>query len=136
LVLEPKKTKFRKAQRGRLRGKAERGSTVFYGEYGLQSLESGYLKTNQIEAARKAIARYVKRGGKIWLRVLADKPYSARPAETRMGGGKGAPVGYLAPVKRGKIIMEIAGVARSDAFEGFRLAASKLPLAMRIVIKK
>lgn len=136
LVLEPKRTKFRKAQRRRVRGKATKGSTVLYGEYGLQSLESGYLKTNQVEAARKALTRYVKRGGKIWLRVLADKPYTARPAETRMGGGKGAPIGFLAPVRRGKIVMEIAGVTQSDAVKGFRLASSKLPLKMRIVIKK
>jgi large subunit ribosomal protein L16 len=133
VALQPAKTKFRKAQRGRVRGFASRGNNLIYGEYGLQSLQSGYLKTNQIESARKAIMHYLKRGGKVWIRVLADKPYTSRPAETRMGGGKGAPMGFAAPIKTGHIIFEIAGVKENEAQEAMRLAAFKLPLKTRMV---
>lgn len=133
MALQPAKTKFRKAQRGRVRGFASRGNNLIYGEYGLQSLQSGYLKTNQIESARKAIMHYLKRGGKVWIRVLADKPYTSRPAETRMGGGKGAPMGFVAAVKTGHIIFEIAGVKENEAQEAMRLAAFKLPLKTRMV---
>lgn len=133
MALQPAKTKFRKAQRGRVRGFASRGNNLIYGEYGLQSLQSGYLKTNQIESARKAIMHYLKRGGKVWIRVLADKPYTSRPAETRMGGGKGAPMGFAAPIKTGHIIFEIAGVKENEAQEAMRLAAFKLPLKTRMV---
>ncbi|MFA4966724.1 MAG: 50S ribosomal protein L16 [Candidatus Margulisiibacteriota bacterium] len=133
MVLQPGKTKFRKAQRGRVRGRASTGNTLIYGEYGLQSMESGYLKTNQVESARKAIMHYLKRGGKVWIRILADKPYSARPAETRMGGGKGAPVCFRAAIRTGHIIFEIAGVSKTEAEEAMRLAAFKLPLTTRMV---
>lgn len=133
MVLQPGKTKFRKAQRGRVRGRASTGNTLIYGEFGLQSIETGYLKVTQIESARKAMMHYLKRGGKVWIRVLADKPYSARPAETRMGGGKGAPVYFRAPVKTGHIIFEMAGVTEAEAKEAMRLAAFKLPLTTRMV---
>ncbi|MFC1496222.1 50S ribosomal protein L16 [Candidatus Margulisiibacteriota bacterium] len=133
MTLIPKKQKFRKSQRRRVRGKATRGNSVFFGEFGLQSLETGYLKTKQIEAGRKALAHFVKRGGKIWMRGCADKPYTERAAETRMGGGKGAPVDYLLPVRTGQIIYEIAGVSQKDAEEGFRLVMFKLPLKCRMV---
>ncbi|MDD5593287.1 MAG: 50S ribosomal protein L16 [Candidatus Margulisbacteria bacterium] len=131
----PKKTKFRKHQRGRLRGRATGGATLMFGEYGLQSLDCGYLTTNQVEAARKSLAHFFKRGGKIWLRVFADKIETARAAETRMGGGKGAPVRFVAPVKRGHIIFEVAGVTAEEAKEALRLASFKLPLATRLVAK-
>ncbi|KAF0134278.1 MAG: rplP [Candidatus Saganbacteria bacterium] len=133
MVLQPTKTKFRKAQRGRLRGKAATGTKLIYGEFGLQAAECMHLKTNQIESARKAIMHYLKRGGKLWIRVLADKTYTSRPAETRMGGGKGAPAGYAAAVRPGHIIFEVAGVSKEDAAVAFRLAQFKLPLKTRIV---
>jgi large subunit ribosomal protein L16 len=135
MVIFPAKTKFRKHQRGRLRGMATVGNVVNYGEYGLQSMECGYLTTNQIEAARKALTHYLKRGGKVWIRTLADKIKTARAAETRMGGGKGAPVGFVAPVKRGHILFEIGGVSMEEAKAAFRLAAFKLPLETRLVVK-
>jgi large subunit ribosomal protein L16 len=135
VALVPKKTKFRKHQRRRLRGKAVGGSTLRLGEYGLQSLDCAYLSTNQVEAARKALAHYFKRGGKIWVRVFADKIETARAAETRMGGGKGAPVRFVAPVKRGHIIFEVAGVTEQEAKEALRLASFKLPVATRVVSK-
>ena len=133
MVLNPRKTKFRKSQRRRLRGKASAGTSLNYGEYGLQALEIKYLKTNQIEAARKALTHFLKRGGRVWVRVLADKPYTARAAETRMGGGKGAPIGFVAGIKPGHILFEVAGVSYEDAQEAFRLAAHKLPLKTRMV---
>lgn len=136
MVLQPARTKFRKAQRGRLKGYASTGITLNFGEFGIQAMESGYLKTNQIESARKALTHFIKRGGKIWVRVLADKPYSARPAETRMGGGKGAPVWFVAPIRCGHILFEVAGVSEKDAIEGFRLASHKLPIKVRMVKAK
>ena len=135
MVLVPAKTKFRKHQRGRVRGKATRGVTLNFGEYGLQSMECGHLTTNQVESARKALTHFLKRGGKVWLRVFADKIITARAAETRMGGGKGAPVAFVAPVKRGHIIFEIAGINREEAQLALRLASFKLPLATRMVVK-
>jgi large subunit ribosomal protein L16 len=135
VALVPKKTKFRKHQRGRLRGQATGGATLTFGEFGLQSLECGYLTTNQVEAARKSLAHFFKRGGKIWLRVFADKIETQRAAETRMGGGKGAPVRFVAPVKRGHIIFEVAGVTALEAKDALRLAAFKLPLMTRMVTK-
>ena len=134
--LIPAKTKFRKHQRGRLRGRASAGATVNFGEYGLQSMECVYLTTNQIEAARKALTHYLKRGGKVWMRVFADKVITARAAETRMGGGKGAPIGFVAPVKRGHIIFEIGGTSVEDAKEALRLASFKLPIKTRFVEKQ
>lgn len=135
MALVPAKTKFRKHQRGRVRGRASAGATLNFGEYGLQTLECGHLTTNQIEAARKTLAHFFKRGGKIWLRVFADKIITARAAETRMGGGKGAPVRFVAPVRRGHIIFEVAGVSQEEAKEALRLAAFKLPVATRMVVK-
>ncbi len=135
MVLVPAKQKFRKNQRGRVRGLAERGSTVNFGEFGLQVLEVGHLTTNQIESARKALTHYLKRGGKVWVRVLCDKVITARAAETRMGGGKGAPVKFVAAVKRGHIIFEIGGTTAEDAKNAMHLAAYKLPLKTRFVEK-
>ncbi len=134
-MLFPAKTKYRKHQRRRVRGKASKGATLFYGEFGLQSMDTGFLTINQVESARKALTHHLKRGGRVWLRVFADKIITARAAETRMGGGKGAPVGYVAPVRRGKMIFEIAGVAVEEAKEALRLAGFKLPLATRFVVK-
>lgn len=135
MVLAPAKTKFRKHQRGRVRGRATAGATLNFGEYGLQAVECGHLTVNQIEAARKILAHYFKRGGKIWLRVFADKIITARAAETRMGGGKGAPVKFVAPVRRGHIIFEVAGVTTDEAKEALRLASFKLPVSTRMVEK-
>jgi large subunit ribosomal protein L16 len=136
MVLQPKKVKFRKDQRGKMRGPATRGTTVVFGEYGMMAMERCWLKVNQIESARKAITHFVKRGGKLWIRVLADKSSTARPAETRMGGGKGDPAYYVAVVKPGKIIFELAGVSREDALEAMRLAGHKLPIKTRLVEKR
>jgi large subunit ribosomal protein L16 len=135
MVLQPKKVKFRKDQRGKRRGIATRGNTLVFGEYGLQILGRGWLKANQIESARKAITHFVKRGGKLWIRVLCDKSATARAAETRMGSGKGDPAYYVAVVKPGKIIFELAGVSREDAKEAMRLAGHKLPIETRLVEK-
>ena len=135
MVLVPAKTKFRKHQRRRLRGRASRGAVLNFGEYGLQSMECAYLTTNQIEAARKALTHYLKRGGKVWLRVFADKIVTARAAETRMGGGKGAPVAFVAPVKRGHIVFELAVITEPEARNALRLAGYKLPIETRVVTK-
>jgi large subunit ribosomal protein L16 len=136
MALIPKKTKFRKAQRLNLHGRvASAGSTLCFGEFGLQTLEFGWLKTTQIEAARRAITHFLKRGGRVWIRVCADKSYSARPAETRMGSGKGEPVGFVAVVKPGHIIFEIAGMKKAEAKAALTLAAHKLPVAVRFVEK-
>ncbi len=131
----PQKTKFRKQQRGRMKGVAARGKALNFGEYGLQALEPAWLKTKQIEAARRALTHFVKRGGKVWIRVCTDKPVSARPAETRMGGGKGAPAFYVAVVKPGHILFELSGVSKTDAEEGLKLAGDKLPIKTRFVSK-
>jgi large subunit ribosomal protein L16 len=133
--IQPKKVKFRKDQRGKRRGVATRGHTICFGEFGLQALETCWLKTCQIESARKAITHFVKRGGKLWIRVLADKSATARPAETRMGGGKGDPAYYVAVIKPGKIIFELAGVSKEDAKEAMRLAGHKLPIKTRMIEK-
>ena len=133
--LVPSKTKYRKHQRRRLRGKASAGAVVNFGEFGLQTLECGYLTTNQIEAARKALTHYMKRGGKVWVRMVADKIVTAKAAETRMGGGKGAPVAFVAPVRRGHILFEIAGIPMGEAKKALRLASFKLPLETRFVVK-
>ncbi|MFH1347898.1 MAG: 50S ribosomal protein L16 [Candidatus Margulisiibacteriota bacterium] len=136
MVLFPSKTKYRKHQRRRVRGKASAGAEISFGEFGLQTLESGHLTTNQIEAARKALTHYLKRGGKVWVRVLADKVVTARAAETRMGGGKGAPVAFVAPIRRGHIIFEIGGTSLEDARQALRLATFKLPIKTRFVVKQ
>ena len=132
-MLSPKKVKFRKQQRGRMRGIAYRGSSLNYGYYGLQALESGYISSRQIEAARIAMTRRVKRGGKIWIRIFPDKPITKKPAEVRMGKGKGPPEAWVAVVKPGRILYEMEGVSREMAMEALRLAAYKLPLKTRFI---
>jgi len=132
-MLMPKRVKYRKQQRGRLKGKASRGNTLEFGDYGLQALEPCWLTARQIEAARRAIVRFVRRSGKLWIRVFPDKPITRKPAETRMGGGKGNVDQWVAVVKPGRIIFELAGVKEEDAEEAFRLAAHKLPIKTQIV---
>jgi len=135
-MLSPKKVKFRKRQRGRTKGKAFRGSTLEFGDYGLQALECGHMTAQQIESARGAVTRHVKRGGKVWIRVFPDKPVGKKPLETRMGKGKASPDGWVAVVKPGKILYELEGVANSMAAEAFRLAGHKLPFATRFVSRR
>jgi large subunit ribosomal protein L16 len=135
-MLSPKKVKYRKKQKGRTKGMALRGSTLEFGDYGLQALECGHMTAQQIEAARIAVTRHIKRGGKIWIRVFPDKSFTKKPAETRMGKGKGAPEGWLAVVKPGRILYELEGVAETVAAEAFRLAGHKLPFATRFVIRR
>ena len=136
MLLQPRKTKYRKQQKGRVRGKASRGYTLEFGEYGLKVLEGGWLTAQQLEAGRVAIVRTAKRGAKIWIRVFPDKPITKKPAETRMGKGKGPVEGWVAVVKRGKIIYEISGVPEEVAKEALRLAASKLPFKCKIVTRE
>lgn len=135
-MLSPKKVKYRKQQKGRTKGKAYRGSTLEFGDYGLQALECGRITAQQIEAARIAITRHVKRGGKIWIRIFPDKPITKKPAETRMGKGKGAPEGWVAVVKPGRMLYEMEGVAEDVAAEAFRLAGHKLPIPTRFVTRR
>ena len=132
-MLMPAKPKHRKHQRGRRSGKAQRGNKVSFGEYGLKATENGWVTARQIEAARIAITRHVKRGGKVWIRVFPDKPITKKPLETRMGKGKGPPEEWVAVIKAGRIMYEIEGVSRAMAQEAFRLAAHKLPLATRFI---
>lgn len=132
-MLMPKKIKFRKHQRGRRRGLATRGSELSFGQYGLKALSCGWLTTRQIEAARIAMTRHIKRGGKIWIRVFPDKPISKKPAETRMGSGKGPPEDWVAVIKPGRILYEMEGVAESVAKEAFRLAAHKIALPTKFI---
>ncbi|HCX03859.1 MAG: 50S ribosomal protein L16 [Tissierellales bacterium] len=134
-MLMPKRVKHRKVQRGRMKGKATRGTHITYGEYGLQALEPAWIKSNQIEAARRAMTRYIKRGGKIWIKVFPDKPVTQQPAETRMGKGKGSPEYWVAVVKPGRIMFEMTGVPEDVAKEAMRLAANKLPIACKFVTK-
>ena len=129
----PKKTKYRKQQKGRIRGKATRGNRVTDGEFGLQSLELGLITSNQIEAARVAMTRYIKRGGKVWIKIFPDKPITTKPIGTRMGKGKGAVEYWVAPVKPGRVMFEIAGVPEETAREALRLATHKLPCKCKIV---
>jgi large subunit ribosomal protein L16 len=132
-MLSPKKVKFRKQQRGRMRGKAIRGSNLNFGEYGLQALECGYVNSRQIEAARIAMTRHVKRGGKMWIRFFPDKPITKKPAEVRMGKGKGPTDSWVAVIRPGKILYEMEGVPRELAKEALRLASHKLPIKTRFV---
>ena len=132
-MLIPKKVKYRKQQRGKRRGLAHRGSTLSFGNFGLKATENGWLSTRQIEAARIAMTRYIKRGGKIWIRVFPDKPVTKKPAETRMGSGKGPPEDWVAVIKPGKIIYEMEGVSEVIAREAFRLAAHKLSIPTKFV---
>ena len=136
MPLMPKRTKYRKMQKGRNRGKATRGITVSDGEYGLQAIEAGPIKSNQIEAARIAMTRYIKRGGKVWIKIFPDKPITKKPAETRMGKGKGAPEYWVALVKPGRVMFELAGVSEEVAREAMRLAANKLPVKTKFVVRE
>lgn len=132
-MLSPKKVKFRKQQKGRMRGIAHRGSSLAFGEYGLQAVECGKISSKQIEAARIAMTRHVKRGGKMWIRIFPDKPFTKKPAEVRMGKGKGSPEGWVAVVKPGRILYEMQGVSREMAREALRLASHKLSVKTRFV---
>ena len=132
-MLQPSRTKFRKQQRGKMRGMANRGSTISFGDYALKAQESSWITARQIEAARRAITGHVKRGGQIWIRVFPDKPVSARPAETRMGGGKGAVDRWVSVVKRGRILFEIGDVPEDIAKEALIRAGHKLPIATKII---
>jgi len=132
-MLMPSKVKFRKQQRGRRRGLAQRGSEVSFGDYGLKVMRVGWITARQIEASRVAMTRYIKRGGKIWVRIFPDKPVTKKPAETRMGKGKGAPEGWVAVVKPGRVICEMEGLDEKTARDAMRLAASKLPVPTRFV---
>jgi large subunit ribosomal protein L16 len=134
-MLQPKKVKHRKLMKGRMKGKAHRGSTVAFGQYGLQATDRGRITARQIEAARIAMTRYVKRGGKIWIRIFPDKPVTKKPAETRMGKGKGNPEEWVVVVKPGRVLYEMEGVTDKVAREAFRLAAHKLPLPTRFVAR-
>ena len=135
-MLLPKRVKHRRVQRGRLKGKATRGNTVTYGQYGLVALEPAWITSNQIEAARIAMTRYIKRGGQVWIKIFPDKPITEKPAETRMGSGKGSPEYWVAVVKPGRVMFEIAGVDRALAQEAMRLAAMKLPIKCKFVTKE
>ena len=134
-MLMPKKVKYRKQQRGRMRGKAWRGSDLSFGDYGLKVMACGWITDRQIEAARVAMTRFIKRGGKVWIRIFPDKPITKKPAETRMGKGKGAPEQWVAVVRPGKILFEMEGVPHAVAEQAMRLAASKLPLPTRVVAR-
>ena len=135
-MLLPKRVKYRRVHRGRLTGKAYRGNTVTYGDYGLQALEPAWITSNQIEAARIAMTRYIKRGGQVWIKIFPDKPITEKPAETRMGSGKGSPEYWVAVVKPGRVLFEIAGVTEENAREAMRLAAHKLPIKCKFVMRE
>jgi len=135
-MLMPKRVKYRRVHRGRMTGKALRGNKVTYGEYGIQALEPGWITANQIEAARIAMTRYCKRFGKVWIKIFPDKPVTKKPAEVRMGSGKGSPEFWVAVVKPGRVLFELAGVPEETAREALRLAAMKLPLKTKYVTKE
>jgi large subunit ribosomal protein L16 len=134
-MLQPKRTKFRKMQKGRVRGLAQRGSTIAYGSFAIKTMEVGFITSRQIEAARIAINRYMKREGKVWIRIFPDKPITSKPAEVRMGKGKGAPSHWVAPVRPGRIMFEVDGVPLETAQEALRLGAQKLPVKCKLVIR-
>ncbi len=135
-MLQPKRLKYRKQHRGRMKGVATRGNTIAFGEYGLQSLDPGWITARQIEAARRAITHHLKRGGKVWIRIFPDKVVTAKPAETRMGSGKGAPDHYVAVVKPGRVLFEVGGVRPELAHEALRLAQYKLPVQTRFLARE
>ena len=135
-MLMPKRVKYRRVHRGRMTGKALRGNKVTYGEFGIQALEPGWITANQIEAARVAMTRYCKRFGKVWIKIFPDKPVTKKPAEVRMGSGKGSPEFWVAVVKPGKVMFELAGVPEATAREALRLAANKLPIKTKFVTKE
>jgi large subunit ribosomal protein L16 len=134
-MLSPRRTKFRKQQRGRMTGMATRGNEIAFGQFGLQAIEPSWITSRQIEACRRAMNRYLKRGGKIWIRIFPDKPVTMRPAETRMGSGKGSPEYWVAVVKPGRILFEIGGVPEDIARESMRLAMHKLPIKVKFIVK-
>ena len=135
-MLMPKRVKYRRVHRGRMTGAASRGTTVTHGDYGLKALEPAWITSNQIEAARIAMTRYIKRGGKVWIKIFPDKPITEKPAETRMGSGKGSPEYWVAVVKPGRVMFEIGGVSEELAREAMRLAANKLPIKCKFVTKE
>jgi len=135
-MLLPKRVKYRRVHRGRLTGKAYRGNTVTYGDFGLQALEPAWITSNQIESARIAMTRYIKRGGQVWIKIFPDKPITEKPAETRMGSGKGSPEYWVAVVKPGRVLFEIKGVPEETAREAMRLAMHKLPIKCKFVVKE
>ncbi|HHV26602.1 MAG: 50S ribosomal protein L16 [Clostridiaceae bacterium] len=135
-MLMPKRVKYRRVHRGRMKGKANRGNKITYGEYGLQALEPAWITSNQIEAARRAMTRYVKRGGNVWIKIFPDKPVTEKPAETRMGSGKGSPEYWVAVVKPGRILFEMGGVSEEVAREAMRLASYKLPIKTKFVTRE
>lgn len=135
MALMPKRVKYRKWQKGRVKGFATSGTEMNFGEYGLQALQGGWISSVQIEAGRVSLTRFMKKKGKLWIRIFPDKPITAKPAETRMGKGKGAPIGWVAPVKPGRIIYEVSGIPESQAREALRLVASKLPVRTKFVTR-
>ncbi len=135
-MLMPKRVKYRRVQRGRMKGKATRGNTLTYGEFGLVALEPAWITSNQIEAARVAMTRYIRRGGQVWIKIFPDKPVTEKPAETRMGSGKGSPEYWVSVVKPGRVLFEMGGVSREDAREAMRLAAHKLPIKCKYIEKQ
>ena len=134
-MLMPKRVKYRRVHRGRMTGKAMRGNTLAYGEFGLQAMEPGWITSNQIEAARIAMTRFTKRSGQVWIKIFPDKPVTKKPAETRMGSGKGSPEYWVAVVKPGRVMFEIAGVSEEVAREALRLASHKLPIKTKVVVR-
>ena len=135
-MLLPKRVKYRRVQRGRMKGKAARGNFVSNGQFGLQATEPAWITSNQIEAARVAMTRYIKRGGQVWIKIFPDKPITKKPAETRMGSGKGSPEFWVAVVKPGRVMFEIAGVPEETAREAMRLASHKLPLKTKFIVRE
>lgn len=135
-MLQPKRVKYRKQQKGRIRGNATRGNRVSFGDYGLQTLEAAWITNRQIEAARVAMTRHIKRGGKVWIRIFPDKPITAKPAETRMGKGKGNPEAWVAPVKPGRVMFELEGVPVDVARRAMELASAKLPVKTRFLVRE
>ena len=135
-MLQPKRVKYRKQQKGRLKGNAQRGNTIAFGDYGLQTLDTGWITNRQIEAARVAMTRHMKRGGKVWIRIFPDKPVTSKPAETRMGKGKGNPESWVAPVKPGRVMFELEGVPEDVARRAMQLASAKLPVRTKFMVRE
>lgn len=135
-MLQPKRVKYRKQQKGRMKGNAQRGNTIAFGDYGLQTLDTGWITNRQIEAARVAMTRHMKRGGKVWIRIFPDKPITSKPAETRMGKGKGNPEAWVAPVKPGRVLFELEGVPEDVARRAMELASAKLPVKTKFLVRE
>jgi large subunit ribosomal protein L16 len=135
-MLQPKKTKYRRQQKGRMKGNSVRGSQLAFGSFGIKAMAQAWITQKQIEAARQAMTRYMKREGQIWIRIFPDKPITSKPAEVRMGKGRGDPDGFVAPVKPGRVMIEVEGVSRSVAQEALRLAAQKLPIKVKFVVRR